>query len=489
MGDEFCKGCRECTNPNGTESNFSKEANNPITHLPEHIFHQNNGNITSPNENNSINNISFYGNNNYTNNNKDNNYTNKGDFGVISTINSKYPLNEGTTSLNMKEKGNEDLFGPRSSSYNGSTNLLKGKPPFINNSQNTNINNLNNNNNINFENDEDMNKLEQIITNYNVSLIISAFRKLKKLKELSHNKIIKEYSFLSGSDYVKNNENDLDVDLIPDKSYLYIGHKFNDKKDGYGLEIFSDSEARYFGRYRNGRRVDYGRFIINNETKSYIFNGEVNGVYAEGYGYLEDKIKHSKYYGMFRDSRKDGYGVEHYKDKSAYKGTFLCGKKDGLGFIKWTDKSCYQGEWKNDKFEGYGIYKFNDGSYYKGEWKENRMSGLGEFSFPGVKTFFGHFQKDSRTGFGILIWIKEEKAFIGFWEKNKENGMGKYITNRKIRYGIWNKGTLKEKIKSKEEFIEKLSYDERIFIPYFKIDDYQQILGCITKIIKHKKDS
>lgn len=464
MGDEFCKGCKDCTNPHGTESDFSKIGNNPITHLID-PFNQGNNNINiSRNDNSFMNNVSFFGNNN-----------NKNDIGAVSTVNSKFPFNDrGAGSSNIV--GNDDLYGSRNS--NGNTKLYTVRNPYVNSNISTSIKNSV------FESGNDRNKLEEIIIRYNVKLIVKAFRKLKVMKENSHQKIEIEYSFLSGSDYVKNEEKDLDVDLIPDKVYLYIGNKFNDKKDGLGLEIFSDSDARYFGFYRNGKRVDCGRFIIKNDTNSYIYNGEVKGIYAEGFGRLENKKNHFLYFGMFKNSRKNGYGIEKYKDHSSYKGMFLNGKKEGIGYFKWKDHSSYQGEWKNNMLEGYGIYKFNDGSVYKGQWKGNRMNGLGEFSFPDVKTYLGFFNSDTRTGFGILVWYKEKKAFIGFWKQNKQNGYGKFIADGKIRYGIWDDGKLIEKIKPKDEFFSKLNYDERIYIPYFQMDDYNQIMSCIKKILK-----
>lgn len=472
MGEELCKGCRDCTNPNGTESDFSKAGNIPIAHLTDPFFLGNNPNISRNDNNSFMNNLSFMGNNNNNNN--------KNDIGAISTQNSKFPYNDGgASSLNLG--GGDELYGTRNSNGNGSPKLFASKPLY-NNNDNTSLSN--NIEKIADNNDIDKNKLEEIIKKYKIALIIKAFRKVKELKNKVHNKIEKEYSFLSGSDYdKKKEEEDLDVDLIPDKTYLYIGNKFNEKKDGQGLEIFSDSNARYFGIYRNGKRVDLGRFVIKNDNNCYIYNGEIKGVYAEGFGKLYDKKNQLKYTGMWKHSRREGYGVEHYKDNSSYKGMFKNGKKHGIGHFKWKDNSYYKGDWKNNMLEGIGIYKFNDGSIYQGEWKENRMNGFGEFTFPDVKTYLGFFQKDTRTGFGILIWYKENKAFIGFWNNNKQNGYGKFIADGKIRYGIWEEGKLIEKIKSKDIFISKLNYDQRNYLPYFHIDDYKQILKCIKKIL------
>lgn len=463
MGDEFCKGCKDCTG-NDNEGDFSKTANLPITHLNEGFYQNNNANI-SVNDNSILNNTSFLG-----------NYNNKADNAAVSTINSKFPYNEGNINNYNNLKDYNDMEGQRN--YYDNNLVNQGKKSLRNSVQ------LKSLQTIAYENNIDYSKLEEIITNYNLKIIVKAFRKLKKIKKEKHKEIHKEYSFLSGSEYVKGNDDDLDVDLVPDKNYCYLGHKFNNKKDGLGLEIFSDSNAKYFGSFLYGKRVYYARFIIKNDFKSYSYKGEIKGIYADGYGLLDNKSAHTKYEGMWKGSKKNGYGIEYYKDKSCYKGEFSNGKKHGIGYYKWTDNSSYKGEWGNNMLEGYGIYKFNDGSIYKGQWKGNRMNGLGEFSFPNVKTYIGFFSKDTRNGFGILIWYKETKAFIGFWSGNKQNGLGKFISDGKIRYGCWEEGKLNEKIKTKELFYSKLNSEQKAYSPYFQLDDYDQITNCINKILK-----
>ena len=52
----------------------------------------------------------------------------------------------------------------------------------------------------------------------------------------------------------------------------------------------------------------------------------------------------------------------------------------------------------------------------------------------------GNFKKDKKNGFGIIFWIKERKGFIGYWKNNKQNGLGKFISNENYRYGCWEEG-------------------------------------------------
>ena len=147
-----------------------------------------------------------------------------------------------------------------------------------------------------------------------------------------------------------------------------------------------------------------------------------------------------------------------------------------MGYYFWSDNSNYLGEWSDDNLDGYGIYHFQDGSIYKGHWKKNKMDGLGEFTFPEIKSYFGFFEKDKRAGFGIMIWYKENKIFLGYWDDNKQHGPGKIIN-------IWESGKYKEKIKIKEDFINILQKENCEYLDLFIIDDYNDILQKILRIL------
>ena len=111
------------------------------------------------------------------------------------------------------------------------------------------------------------------------------------------------------------------------------------------------------------------------------------------------------------------------------------------------------------------------------------MNGLGEFTFPELKTYFGYFMNDQRSGFGALIWYKENKVFMGFWKENKQNGLGKFISNGKSRYGLWEKGRLKEKIDDEENFINRLTNEELNYMGFLKYNRYEEVLEKIKKIL------
>ena len=413
MGEELCRGCRDCTN-NNPEEDFSHQANPPLTNINNPFFF-NNKTSNSVNEVTQMNNESFL--NNYNHNNKNESYA---------TTNNIVDLEE-----NSKFR---------------STNHL---------------------------NSEESQKLREIKKNNCSRKITNLFRKYKELKNNSHQILCKEYSTIPSSEYILDLNNDeLDVNLAPEVNCLYLGTKFQNKKDGLGLEVFADTKSKYFGIFRNGKRVDAGQFTINNDFQDYYYYGQVKGIYAWGFGWFQEYKNYTYYEGNWENSMKNGYGIEKYQDKSEYMGNFVNGKKDGIGYYKWLDGSSYEGEWKENKLHGYGIYTFKDGSIYKGEWKRNRMNGVGEFSYPGVKTYIGFFERDIRNGFGMLIWHKTNKAFVGFWKNNKQDGLGKFIVNDKKRYGIWKNGEIIEKIGNKNEFDKRLNNEEIGYSTYFQMEEY-----------------
>lgn len=413
MGDELCRGCRDCTN-NNPEEDFSHQANPPLTNINNPFFF-NNKTSNSVNEVTQMNNESFL--NNYNHNNKNDSFI---------TTNNIIELEENTK-------------------FKSSNHIIS----------------------------EESQKLLEIKKNNCSRKITNLFRKYKELKINSHQILCKEYSTIPSSEYILDLNNDeLDVNLAPEVNCLYLGTKFQKRKDGLGLEIFGDTKSKYFGIFRNGKRVEAGQFTINNDFQDYFYYGQVKGIYAWGFGWFQDYKNYTYYEGYWENSMKNGYGIEKYQDKSEYMGNFINGKKDGIGYYKWLDGSSYEGEWKENKLHGYGIYTFKDGSIYKGEWKRNRMNGIGEFSYPGVKTYIGFFERDIRSGFGMLIWHKTNKAFVGFWKNNKQDGLGKFIVNNKKRYGIWKDGEIIEKIDDKNEFDKRLNNEKIGYFTYFQTEEY-----------------
>ena len=325
------------------------------------------------------------------------------------------------------------------------------------------------------------NKLNiNLIKNICAIKITYLFKKLLKLKREVYHKLDKCLAKIPSSYYKTNlNNSQLDFDLAPEETCIYLGNIINKKKNGFGLEFFENSNAKYSGIFKNNKRVQFGRFNISNNLKNYFYYGYVQGIYASGYGLFIDKKEDIEYEGMWLNSMKNGYGIEKDKYNSVYKGTFLNGKKEGIGIYKWKDNSIYEGEWKENKLNGYGIYKYRDVYVYKGEWKRSRFHGFGELTLLGAKKYYYGFFKESKIfGFGLEICFKMPNAFIGFWKSNYKEGYGKFIDNNKITYGIWQNGELVKTFKERE-FINKIKSEHKNYLSFFKLGDYNAIISVI----------
>ena len=333
VGTEFCQGCRECANINA-EGNLSNEANLPITNIKNPFF-QNTANI-SVNDINAINGDSFLYNDQHKNQN---------DSATDLTINSQFnPSGNPDTKLYAVNSGvSKDGF---------STSTVTNNNHYNNYNIYNNYNNVKSFNNIiekiretNKYSNVDLDQLEEIVKRYYVKVLINSFKKLKQLKIEAHKEFYSEYSTIPSYEFLSNiSEDDLDVNLAPNTNCIYLGQKFNSKKDGQGLEFFSENNAKYFGYFRNGKRVDMGVFTINNNDKIYQYYGEIKGIYANYFGIYINGINSNKYEGDWKNSYKDGIGIENYKDNSYYKGEFFKGKKNGIGYYLWSDGSYYEGE-------------------------------------------------------------------------------------------------------------------------------------------------
>ena len=461
IGTKFCQGCNNNICGDGKSYGESDLTNNNNIHI---------SNTANPfllkNGTNELTRDQKL--NNENNENSFNNY-NKVD-SYITSVNSHLPPEEEQKKFQLYSKNNNNI-----------TNM--DNMDNINNNDNN--YNENNNNNYNDNSSDNSNEFSlrgegQNIEDISARKITKLFRKFLNAKKLSHQNLVQEFSNISSSEYIIGlNHEELTVNLAPEENCLYIGTKFNNKKDGLGLEKFGNSNAIYFGCFRNGKRVTLGKFKISNQLAEYNYRGEVQGIYAKCYGIFFDQKKYREYEVFFENSMKSGYGIEKYQDNSEYKGCYLNGKREGLGIYTWNDNSFYEGEWKNGKFHGYGIYQFSDGSEYKGEWKKGKFNGFGEFSYPENKKYFGFFKGDKRSGFGFEVWLNYKKAFIGFWKDNTMNGLGKFIINGKKKYGMYQEGKLMETI-NKKDFFKRIKEQKNEFLNFFKLDTYRYILNLIN---------
>lgn len=97
------------------------------------------------------------------------------------------------------------------------------------------------------------------------------------------------------------------------------------------------------------------------------------------------------------------------------------------------------------------------------------MNGYGEYNWSDGKKYKGEFKLDKKDGFGIYYCDNPSvKVYIGFWKNGKYEGLGKYITRGKSRFGVWSEGVI-------EKWINELGQEKKyLFGEYKKFKNYFQ---------------
>ena len=271
------------------------------------------------------------------------------------------------------------------------------------------------------------------------------------------------------------------IELCPDKEYIYIGEKKNNIKNGYGLELFKNSNSYFFGRFINGKRRGLGKYT--RDSNNYSYSGEVDDIYAYGYGIFINKYVGKEYEGEWKESKKNGIGIEKYINNTYYKGEFSNGKREGIGEYYGENNIFYEGQWKNNLMDGYGIYKFSNGSIYKGGWKNNKMDGFGILNNKNKTIYVGFYKDSFNNGFGLKIDNVKNKAYVGFWKNNKQNGFGKIFYNNKITYGIWKNGIIDEKVTDKNKLENILKNINEKYLDFFILKNFTGIKKKIDEFL------
>jgi hypothetical protein len=98
------------------------------------------------------------------------------------------------------------------------------------------------------------------------------------------------------------------------------------------------------------------------------------------------------------------------------------------------------------------------------------MHGYGEFRWKDGKRYLGYYTHDKKEGFGIYYWASPNRVYIGFWKAGKQDGVGKYINPKTVRFGVWKNGEREKWFSSEKEAMEHLENSQLKFKNLFKYD-------------------
>jgi hypothetical protein len=296
-------------------------------------------------------------------------------------------------------------------------------------------------------------------------------------KNLS-NSIISEKTNIISSKQIKNNtSNKFSV------SNSFCKKSSVNEKD----EINNQITTKLIGSFVNNKLEG---FIILEKSNGVKFQGELVSNIAEGFGIYTNEYKMC-YVGDWSNDTQNGVGIEYWPDGSIYYGEFNSGLKDGIGKYVWKDGSIYYGEWFKNSMNGFGEYLTFDKKVYRGQFYESMMHGHGYLDINnGDKFYIGSFERNKKQGFGIFIWMNPIfKAFVGFWKNSKQDGVGKYISEKKdlfsdkkkkdkkfiSKYGMWKNGERINYLKSLEEVAENLDGNMIQYYEKFRFDESELI--------------
>lgn len=113
-----------------------------------------------------------------------------------------------------------------------------------------------------------------------------------------------------------------------------------------------------------------------------------------------------------------------------------------------------------------------------GQWKFNSMHGYGEFFWKDGKKYIGsiflilkgYYVKDKKEGFGIYFWANPTRSYIGFWKDGKQDGVGKYVTQNKTKFGFWENGVRQKWYKTEKDAMNDLGFSQLKFVKLFSSD-------------------
>ena len=194
--------------------------------------------------------------------------------------------------------------------------------------------------------------------------------------------------------------------IINDK-LIYKGEFIDGEYNGKGLLI--KNGASIFGNWTKG--ICNGKVVYKKEGE-FEYKGNFENNKKNGYG-IESYSDGSKYEGNFVNNKKSGKGVYKFPNGEMYEGNFENDLYNGVGKYIWSlDGRKYEGEFKNGIINGKGSFTYDDGSVYHGYFENGEKNGEGYIVFPDGKKYFGNWLNNELYGNGYLVNGNEKMEVV-----------------------------------------------------------------------------
>lgn len=157
------------------------------------------------------------------------------------------------------------------------------------------------------------------------------------------------------------------------KGASYHGEWHDNKKTGYGIQVFPNGE-KYEGQWGQGMRNGEGTLWVPNQ---------------------KSKKLRKLYVGGWKDDKRHGRGTCFFKNGEFFQGSWESGKMHGQGTLRYANGDLYIGEWHDGMRSGHGTLNKANGDCYEGYWLCDKREGSGSYFYAeSGKVFSGEWADD-----------------------------------------------------------------------------------------------
>ncbi|CAK59186.1 unnamed protein product (macronuclear) [Paramecium tetraurelia] len=216
--------------------------------------------------------------------------------------------------------------------------------------------------------------------------------------------------------------------VTADKSAIYEGQWETGLRHGFGKITFKSGYNCHIinqvphlkGKFYQGNKSGKGKMSYPSGN---YYDGDFLMDKKEGYGVMFWLNSNEKYYGEWKDNVQNGWGVHLWIEP----------KGEGSKYLR----NRYEGEWENGERSGVGVFYYANGAKYMGSWRNNLKYGvalfitdtggfiLGEFKQDRLVKVYATTENESRTGILPREIAPQGGEIIQQHENPKEGGDNK----------------------------------------------------------------
>ncbi|KAH9598189.1 MORN motif [Trypanosoma melophagium] len=233
-------------------------------------------------------------------------------------------------------------------------------------------------------------------------------------------------------EYVNNKQEGLGVYLFTESGKCYLGQWKAGEMHGEGVYYFThDHNTFYVGGYAHDKKNGSGFYCYENGivTSQMWDNGLLQSeTEATPLQRVECAMKVESITAAVRAVAPNVLGVQpppsevrtfQFPSGATYTGQYYGTKKHGVGYWAHPEGDSYDGQFESNKHSGWGVYIIGrSGKKYVGHWSDGKMNGVGVYFFNPQETeyFIGSYRDDVKHGRGLYHFAESGSNRLQLWE-------------------------------------------------------------------------